>query len=220
MLVPELAATKQELVDLAAVWRRLTNGRDRITHTFFTPTACGFALTRRTEPPVRTLTGRRRLVLELVLKGVSQNTVGIELDLAPSTVCAEARAGLSYLGVGCTPSRVHPLLMLAATVACTVEARVEAVEHTAEGVDSRWVVIPRPDLGLHALPRAQRETVSLLVEGRSHAEMAVHRGTSPRTIANQLAASFRALDCSGRGELLQRLFVLSGWLPESRANAA
>jgi hypothetical protein len=40
------------------------------------------------------------------------------------------------------------------------------------------------------LPRAEASVLQYLVEGRSHAEIATLRGTSVRTIANQLASIF------------------------------
>lgn len=221
MLFPELAVAHDGTVDLTAVWGDLTSGREAVIHSFFTQAHCGLVLARQARSAVdfRSLPERPRLVLESVLRGTNQNAVAIELNLSSSTIAGDARVGLRYLGVGCKPSRVHPLLMLAASVARYSDAHVRAVARPVED-NSRVVLIDRPDLCLRDLPRAQRDTIGLLVEGHSYAEMAAHRGTSPRTIANQIAASFRTLGCSGRGELMQRLFVLSGWLPKPSANAA
>jgi DNA-binding CsgD family transcriptional regulator len=61
----------------------------------------------------------------------------------------------------------------------------------------------RPDNELSAeLSPAQSVVARLVMEGKSHAEIAVFRGTSTRTVANQLAAVFQQLDVSGRAELL------------------
>jgi DNA-binding CsgD family transcriptional regulator len=46
-----------------------------------------------------------------------------------------------------------------------------------------------------------------LVEGASYGEIARRRGTSTRTIANQITAVFRRMRVSGRSELLLRLFA-------------
>ena len=46
---------------------------------------------------------------------------------------------------------------------------------------------------------------TVLLEGRSHAEIARARRTSTRTIANQVSAIFRRLNISGRGELMSFL---------------
>jgi DNA-binding NarL/FixJ family response regulator len=45
-----------------------------------------------------------------------------------------------------------------------------------------------------------------LVEGRSYEEIAARRGTSQRTIANQIVAVFRRKAVSGRNDLVHRLF--------------
>jgi DNA-binding NarL/FixJ family response regulator len=44
-----------------------------------------------------------------------------------------------------------------------------------------------------------------LLEGSSHAQISSERGTSARTVANQLATAFRKLGVSGRGQLVDRL---------------
>jgi DNA-binding CsgD family transcriptional regulator len=71
--------------------------------------------------------------------------------------------------------------------------------------------MPRPDRRLHAaLPPAELSVVRLLIEGQCYAEIARNRGTSVRTIANQITAVFRRLRVSGRSELLHRLFLAEG----------
>jgi DNA-binding CsgD family transcriptional regulator len=52
-----------------------------------------------------------------------------------------------------------------------------------------------------ALTRAEREVVEHVVAGRSNAQIAARRGTSVRTVANQLAAIFRKLAVGSRREL-------------------
>ena len=46
-----------------------------------------------------------------------------------------------------------------------------------------------------------------LVEGLCYDEIARRRGTSTRTIANQISAVFRRMRVSGRNDLVQRLFA-------------
>lgn len=58
---------------------------------------------------------------------------------------------------------------------------------------------------LSALTRAEREVVLLVLAGASSNEVAVRRGTSSRTVANQLASAFRKLAVNGRTELAARL---------------
>lgn len=55
------------------------------------------------------------------------------------------------------------------------------------------------------LTEAERDVVTLLLEGRSNQEIATMRGRSYRTIANQLAAIYRKLGVASRTELIAAL---------------
>jgi DNA-binding NarL/FixJ family response regulator len=61
-----------------------------------------------------------------------------------------------------------------------------------------------PDL-LATVPPAEREVALGVLRGRSNAEIARARGTSPRTIAKQVASLFRRLGVGSRAELVGRL---------------
>jgi DNA-binding NarL/FixJ family response regulator len=70
----------------------------------------------------------------------------------------------------------------------------------------RIVSALRPDTRVPAaLTPALRSVLRLLLDGETHEQMALHRGSSKRTIANQLGALFQILQASGRAELLARL---------------
>ena len=58
---------------------------------------------------------------------------------------------------------------------------------------------------LDALSAAEREVARLVLEGNSNAAIARERGTSPRTVANQLAALYRKLGVRSRAELAARV---------------
>lgn len=211
-----------ELVSLGDVWRSVSSGREAVSQAFFTDRRCGLVLSEAREvvPLSRQLAGRPRVILESLLQGVCQTNLAIDLRLAPSTVSSNARLALRQIGLDERPSRVHPLLMLAATLARSEAASVGALSLALPG-GARVVSSPRPDLCLKGmLPRAQRETLALRVEGESLAEIARRRGTSLRTVANQLATTFHMLNASGRTDVIQKLFVLSGWLPARAAHAA
>lgn len=51
-----------------------------------------------------------------------------------------------------------------------------------------------------------RAVTELLLDGASNAEIAAARGTSRRTVANQIATIFRKLDASSRVDLAARIF--------------
>jgi DNA-binding CsgD family transcriptional regulator len=55
--------------------------------------------------------------------------------------------------------------------------------------------------GAVRLTPSERAVVALAVAGHSNASIAAARGSSPRTIANQLASAYQKLGLSGRREL-------------------
>lgn len=71
------------------------------------------------------------------------------------------------------------------------------------------VVISAPARGtsvrVASLTPAEQAVVSEVLSGRSNAEIAAHRNSSPQTIANQLAAVFRKVGVVSRAELAVRL---------------
>lgn len=196
-------------VDVSVLWKDLARGSGRVVDGFFSETRCYLVLSPEANKaaPVE---GRRLEILQAVLGGLRQKNIAIDLKLAPSTVALNSRLALESLGVGGKPSRAHPLLMLAAQAARS-DVLVLARRSTflaADGLELTVVSIPRPDRGLDVLlPNAELSVIRRLVEGLSYDEIARHRGTSTRTIANQITAVFRRLKVSGRNELVQRLFV-------------
>jgi DNA-binding NarL/FixJ family response regulator len=199
-------------LSLALLWKELARGLCRIEACFFDELRC-YLVTTPVASQAAPMEGRRLQILEAILCGLGQKNIAIELSLAPSTVALNARLGIEALGLHCKPSRVPPLLMLAAKSARDHDAAVTASLSFVEfgGRELRVVGIPRPDRSLlGVLPPAELAVVRNLVEGHSYAEIARRRGTSARTIANQIAAGFRRLRVSGRSELLLRLFFASG----------
>lgn len=63
-----------------------------------------------------------------------------------------------------------------------------------------------PDLPA-ALSPSEREVAALVMEGLSNQEIAQVRGTSERTVANQVASIFRRCGVSSRSELVAALVV-------------
>jgi DNA-binding NarL/FixJ family response regulator len=65
---------------------------------------------------------------------------------------------------------------------------------------------PAPALELpSSLSEAEREIVLALAEGLSNAAIARQRGTSTRTVANQVSSLFRKMNVRSRTELLLAL---------------
>jgi DNA-binding NarL/FixJ family response regulator len=196
-------------ISLALLWKELSLGLCRVVDAFFTETRC-FLVTLPLQGASVPIEGRRLQILEAVLTGEGQKRIAIELGLAPSTVALNARLALSAVGITTKPSRAHPLLMLAARAARVPSLRaVGTLSFVEQGGSLRRVVsIVRPDFDLDRMvPAAELAVVRSLIEGASYEEIAKRRGTSTRTVANQITAVFRRLKVSGRSELLLRLFA-------------
>jgi len=193
---------------LKLLWSELTRGISRIVDSFFTDERCYLLLALNATPtPIE---GRRLEILEAVLIGSRQKNIAMDKKLAPSTVALNSRLALESLGLSGKPSRAHPLLMLAAQAAANqlpASAKCSVIA-TEDQRELRVVAMARPDVALSKLlPSAELAVIRSLVEGLCYREIAQRRGTSTRTIANQISAVFRRLRVSGRNELVQRLFV-------------
>jgi len=196
-------------ISLALLWKELSLGLCRVVDAFFTETRC-FLVTLPVQDAAVPVEGRRLQILEALLNGEGQKRIAIELGLAPSTVALNARLALSTVGIATKPSRAHPLLMLAARAARVPSLRAVGTLSFIElgGSLRRVVSIVRPDFDLDRMvPPAELAVVRSLIEGATYEEIAKHRGTSTRTVANQITAVFRRLKVSGRSELLLRLFA-------------
>lgn len=199
-------------INLATLWRELARGECYVVDELFTDTRCYLVLAYRADESVRPIEGRRLDILQAVLRGLPQTNVAIDLKLAPSTVALNSKLGLENLGVSAKPSRVHPLLMLAARAASEPSVALASCSSFAiADRPLRVIGARRPDRHLEKLlPAAELAVIRRLVEGSSYAEIATGRGTSMRTIANQITAVFRRLRVSGRNELLHRLLFDEG----------
>jgi DNA-binding NarL/FixJ family response regulator len=194
-------------IDLLPIWRELASGLCCVEDGFFGKDRCYLVLSAKTTGPAGPVEARRLEILEAALGGLRQKCIAIDLGLAPSTVALKFKLALSSIGVVSKPSRAHPLLMLVARAASEPAEARYAIIATADQRERRVISVPHPVQRLGALlPLAELEVVRSLVEGLSYRQIARHRGTSTRTIANQVSAVFRRLDVSGRNELVQRLF--------------
>ena len=64
-------------------------------------------------------------------------------------------------------------------------------------------VLGRERLLVGRVTPSQRDVAVQFLEGRSYQQIAGRRGTSVRTVANQMSGVFRALGVSGRYDLLR-----------------
>jgi len=198
-------------VSLSLLWCALKGGTSSVVDGFFSEDRCYVVLSPKAdESGTPGPHGGRLEILEAVLSGVRQKNLAIDLAIAPSTVAMNCRLALASLGVNGIPSRAHPLLMMAARAQNDPGVALGKCA-TFIGRDARELRVigaPRPDGCLSALlPSAELAVIRSVVEGLSHQEIALRRGTSTRTIANQINSVFRRLRVSSRNELVQRLLV-------------
>jgi DNA-binding CsgD family transcriptional regulator len=121
----------------------------------------------------------RDRALALRAQGATLEDVATELGLKRSTAARFVRLGMSALGV-----RSQAELIIA--------------------LRGREGPLELPDV----LTPAERDVVSLLLIGKSNREIAIHRGTATRTVANQLQGIYYKLTVGSRGELVARLSSL------------
>jgi DNA-binding NarL/FixJ family response regulator len=191
------------------LWQQMVSGRCCIVYTFNTAERANlvFAETRASRAP---LSARGLAVLERLLTGSSAKAVAIDFALAQSTIAIEAKRSLNALGCCGSASRLPlPLVML---VHAARAGAPSALERTGpfEFQGRACQLLSAPIAGLaQILPPAVREVAQLHAQGSTHAEIAAHRCTSERTVANQLAIAFRRLGVSGRSGLLSYLALRS-----------
>jgi DNA-binding CsgD family transcriptional regulator len=205
---PSRPEPEHEAVQLSALWTELVRGSCKVVSTGFSERACELTIARTSrtfDDEIEPLPKRHAQILERSLIDGARKSVAIDLGLCPSTVAEILKQSFGYMGVSCWPSRIPFVFVLAAHA-----HRAKELKHPASVLASdnrllsrQTIRVTRPDAGLCAeLTPAEYEVTRLLVEGKSHAEMAVLRRTSSRTVANQLGAAFHRLRVSGRAELL------------------
>jgi DNA-binding CsgD family transcriptional regulator len=210
--------------DLSELWRELGSGRCKVADSFHSETRCYLVLV----PAAAEGSHRRRpnsrglYVLERLLLEGSQKGLALSLGVSTSTVAGVTKDCLFGMGLRCSPSKVPPLLVMAAHAEHGHVSLAKARSSQLFGRDGWFRVISamRPDRELGGLlSSAELAVARLLVDGKSHAEIARLRGSSLRTVANQLAAVFQRLGVSGRADLLRALSVGPSGCEPANGNA-
>lgn len=201
------AVARGEPVDLRALWEELLAGRLEFCDVFSSEARYFSTLKSRrsSSRQPRALAGRGREILERVLLGEAQKSIAFDLNVAQSTIACSANRGLGRLGLSCSPASVPPLLVVIVRASRLGEHHWAIGESmsTEDGLILRAVGIERLDTCLtDPLTPAEHEVARLRLEGNKQDDIAMRRGTSSRTVANQLAAVFMKLGVSGRLALL------------------
>lgn len=118
------------------------------------------------------LTEREREVMHLVSRGYANKRIAYDLGVRESTVATWLGRGLRKISSADRPR----------AVTLVVAARVDALD-TTQFTD------------------AERDVLTMLVEGASNADIARRRGRSVKTIANQVRAVYQKVGVGSRREL-------------------
>jgi DNA-binding NarL/FixJ family response regulator len=143
------------------------------------------------------LSREEKLVIERMLVGGSNKVIADELAVSCSTVTEKAACGLRKLGA-------RSLVELSAVM------RAQASLVLAEWPMGEEVLValgyrPSGAEALAALSPSERAVAAATLAGASMRAVALARGSSVRTVGNQLGSCYRKLQVSGRRELMAKL---------------
>jgi len=137
-------------------------------------------------------------MLERVALGQSNKFVSYELGIAQSCVSAYLSSARVKLGLR---SRTELVQLMQFGRVASSEPRAESFcIEPGESVVLR--VVREQGTTPAVLTSSERDIFRAILYGRSNAEIAVSRGRSLRTVANQVASVFRKLAISSRAELV------------------
>jgi DNA-binding CsgD family transcriptional regulator len=177
------------------LWQALLAGRWSLVDTFM---AAGTRYVVACKNPdrgaaLRAMQARELAVLELALTGRSGKWIAFELQLSESTVARTLRMALRRIGV-----------VDAADLVGVRTAPFEPLEGMPAGVELAMARLT-PASASAGLSDAERAVVTGILGGKRIAAIARERGTSPRTVANQLASIYKKLGVSSRREAIALL---------------
>jgi DNA-binding NarL/FixJ family response regulator len=192
---------KKDSVAALNLWRGLVEGRwSLLDH--FDSDGKRFVVARRNAPELidpRALSMREREVVSLAAMGHSNKQIGYALGLPLSTVATHLTSAQKKL-------RVANRAELARFHAVTSSA-AQRVDLTVGSEEVSALVLPslRNELSASGLTRSEEVVAAAVCRGESNEQIARTRGTSARTVANQLASIFRKVGVRSRSELIARI---------------
>ena len=202
--------TRGTPADLRAVWASLVDGRCKIADSFSARGRSYLVLESALSTELRPLAVELRVTFEGVVAHGSLKIVASELGYTISTIAMRAKAALAFIGLGCPFSRAPTLIILAVHAAHGANLLADVRESELHGPEGTFRVLSTANLGLSVANRlspGENAVVGEWLEGRSHAEVALVRRTSSRTVANQISTASRKLGVSGRLDFIRRLAI-------------
>jgi DNA-binding NarL/FixJ family response regulator len=183
------------------LWPALVAGRWTLLDAFTAAGARHIVAYRNPDgvAPLRALLPREQFVVEFALGGQSGKWIAIELDLSESAVARTLRTALRKLGVADAAAL--------AGIQGAEFARFDGLGAApgGSGIDLAVARLTPAERSLAPLSQAERDIVADILTGKRVTAIAYERGTSPRTVAHQIASVYRKLGASSRRELLALL---------------
>jgi DNA-binding CsgD family transcriptional regulator len=191
-------------IELSRLWHLLLVGELKIVGTFSVAERA-FAELASGSPEKRGASPRPldRLLFERVLEGECPKALAVEVGVSASSLSTRCASVLTWIGSESSVSRTSPLVSMAVLAARGVPLGRALVDVLSGNGATRWLVsVTNPAESLRdMLSPCEYEVARDSIDGRRQVEIASARGTSQRTVANQLASVFRKLNVSGRGAL-------------------
>lgn len=175
-------------MDLASLWSGLIAGKLYVASSHCASESCWAVIEERRRAIVPS--ARAVAVLERVLGGEAQKVLAYELGRAVATIAGYCSQALKAIAYEHNCARAPILLVMAANAARGASVPKAKLERVLD--DGSWlisVVLPGRNLAQRLSP-GEWDVARAAIEGKSHAEIARARGTSTRTIANQLSSVF------------------------------
>jgi DNA-binding CsgD family transcriptional regulator len=197
----ELAAGN---IELSRLWHLLFVGELKIVGTSsVADRAFAELASRSSERPGSSPRPCDRLLFERVLEGECPKALAAEVGVSPSSLSTRCARILTWIGCEGSVSRTSPLVSMAVLAARGVPLGRTRVDALSRDGQARWLVsVTNPAESLRdMLSPCEYEVARYSIDGTRQVEIALLRGTSQRTVANQLASAFRKLNVSGRAAL-------------------
>lgn len=194
VVAQDRSAALQRSVARQPLWPALLAGTWSLLDTFMAGGTRHVVAGRNPEGggSLRALLPREREVVELALTGRSGKWIAFELELSESTVARTLRTALRRLGVADSSDLVGLKTALFEPIGGVPGVELAMAQLTPAATSA-------------GLSDAERAVVTGILGGKRIAAIAHERGTSPRTVSNQLASVYRKLGVSSRREVIALL---------------
>ncbi|HET9931529.1 MAG TPA: helix-turn-helix transcriptional regulator [Polyangiaceae bacterium] len=191
-------------VDLAEVWARLAARELVVLASGATDDSASLTIKAAARLEFDESLERSLNILRRVLLGETQKAVAANCSIAASTVAMHCSRGLTRMGAPKLTTRTPLVLVIAAHASAGFAFPFVSFENVEDGALRIAVRLAGPQVVPH-LSGVERDILRGVTCGLDNTEIATKRGTSRRTIANQLGSLFRKFGVSGRGELLAKI---------------